>query len=163
MCLCAPTSLSISPPWHGAVMNFAILCLLLCSPANVPMKVPGSLCLCTPPVAKGQLAASQGRWSHEDPWVSQSSPRLAAVKEPFVELLCSPPRGSQPSGSPRSWHGRMSSSLVSQPHERTLIKDLYPSASPCRRPSVLRASRTTLCHNLRAVPWRDLCPRPTLC
>lgn len=90
----------------------AHLCAPARSPAHVSMRVPGSPHACMPPVVKGQLASSQVTLCHEDPWVSQSSLRLAAVKEPFVVLLCTPlPQGSQPSGSPHSRHGRMSSSL----------------------------------------------------
>lgn len=80
-----------------------------------------------PAIAKGQLASSQVTHCHEDLWVSQSSPRLAAVKRPIVVLLCAP---LPPPGSLRSGHGEMSSSLGGiwslSPKNRRLQRSCIP-------------------------------------
>lgn len=96
MCMCHWVPLScnlfehfqcVACCWVGAC--FAVpLCELLC--ALLPMCPWGCLGLFMPAIAKGQLASSQVTHCHEDLWVSQSSPRLAAVKRPIVVLLCAP-------------------------------------------------------------------------
>lgn len=83
-------------------------CADVCPAVRVSMRIPGSPLV--PPVAEGQLAPSQVPQCGEDPWVSQSSPRLAAVKGPFVVLPCTP-RPAAPNPRGHRVPGGMSSSL----------------------------------------------------
>lgn len=129
----------------GARVSSHMQCLLLPKGSWLPLKWHSVV------RSRGWLKAHPVWLQSKDPLWCCSAPPTAGLPALWVTAF-------------PAWRYELISrrNLVPQPHEQTLIKDLYSRSSPCCDPSVLLPPHITICLNSWAIPCKDLYSRPTV-